>query len=191
MYNEKKAKRIEKLSEYYVIQVSTGSEKKAVEAIKKNVSKEAVSDCFYVTKRRKKKYLGTWHLIEENCFPGYVFLESDDPQEMARSLTSIRIFARLLGLNKESFYVQPIDPKERLFIDSLTDRIDESRVIGLSDITIEEGKGVRIESGPLKGFEGKVKKFDLHKRKAIIELNILGTVVRTELGIEIISKVEE
>ena len=179
------------MSEYYVIQVYTGSEKKAVETIKKNVPKEAVSDCFYVVKRRKKKYLGTWHLVEENCFPGYVFLESDDPQEMARSLTSIRIFARLLGLDKETFYVRPIEREERLFIDSITNRLDESRVVELSQIAIEEGQIVRIVSGPLKGFEGKVKKYDLHKRKAVIEINLLGSVVRTDLGIEFIGKAEE
>ena len=179
------------MSEYYVIQVYTGSEKKAVETIKKNLSKEAFSDCFYVIKRRKKKYLGSWHLVEENCFPGYVFLESDNPSEMARGLASLRMYARLLGFDKETFYVHPIAKEERVFIDSMTDRLDESRIIEMSDITIEEGQGVRIVSGPLKGYEGKVKKYDLHKRKAIIELNILGTVVRTDLGIEIISKVQE
>ena len=179
------------LGKYYVIQVYTGSEKKAVETIKKNVSEEAIKDCFFVVKRRKKKYKGTWHLLEENCFPGYVFLESDDPQEMAKSLASLRMYARLLGLDKETFYVQPIADEERYFIDAMTNRKSEERVIDLSSVRIEEGRSVRIVGGPLKGFEGKVKKFDLHHRKAIIELNILGTLVRTDLGIEILTMTEE
>lgn len=178
------------MSNYYVIQVYTGTEKKAVETIKKNVPKEAIGDCFYVVKRRKKKYQGTWHLTEENCFPGYVFLETDDPQEMARSLVSLKMYARLLGLDKETFYVQSIAPEERFFIDSMTNRQNDERLIDLSSVQIEEGQNVRIVGGPLKGFEGKVKKFDLHRRKAIIELNILGTLVRTDLGIEILNKAE-
>ena len=179
------------MSEYYVIQVYTGTERKAVETIKKNVSKDAIIDCFFVVKRRKKKYQGTWHLVEENCFPGYVFLESEDPQAMARALTSLRIYARLLGFDKETFYVRAISPAERLFIDSVTDRRTDDRVIDVSQIRIEEGQRVTIVSGPLRGYDGKVKKYDLHRRKAIIEINILGNVVRTDLGIEFIEKVQE
>lgn len=179
------------MSDYYVIQVYTGTEKKAVEAIKKNVPREIVQDCFFVVKRRKKKYQGTWHLVEENCFPGYVFIESDVPQKMASSLASLRIYARLLGLNKESFYVQPIDKQERFFIDSITNRASDVRAIDLSKVEIKEGQTVEIVSGPLKGFLGKVQKFDLHRRKAIVEVNLLGTLVRTDLGIEIIDKAEE
>ncbi len=179
------------MSDYYVIQVYTGSEKKAVEAIKKNVPRDVVKDCFFVVKRRKKKYQGTWHLVEDNCFPGYVFLESDDPKKMAASLVSLRIYARLLGLNKETFYVHPIDPQEKFFIDSVTNRTPDVRAIELSKIEIQEGQTVSIVSGPLKGFLGKVKKFDLHRRKAIVEVNLLGTLVRTDLGIEIINKAED
>ncbi len=178
------------MSEYYVIQVYTGSEKKAVESIKNNIHKEAVSDCFYVIKRRKKKYQGTWHLVEENCFPGYVFLESDDPQEMARQLTSLRIYARLLGYDKETFYVQPISKAERLFIDTLTNRTEESRVIDLSEIRIEEGQKIVIVSGPLRGQEGKVKKYDLHKRKATVEMSILGRMTCVDLGIEFVERAD-
>ena len=173
-----------------MIQVYTGTEKKAVETIKKNIPQEIVQDCFFVIKRRKKKYQGTWHLIEENCFPGYVFIETDDPQKMASSLASLRMYARLLGLNKETFYVQPIDKQERFFIDSITNRAPDVRAIELSKIEIKEGQTVEIVSGPLKGFLGKVQKFDLHRRKAIVEVNRLGTLVRTDLGIEIINKAE-
>ena len=179
------------MSEYYVLQVYTGSEKKTLETIRKNMTKEAVSDCFFVSKRRKKKYQGTWHLVEDNCFPGYVFIESDDPQEMIRQLSTLRVYARVLGMNKETFYVQPIERDERIFIDKLTKRKTDERVIELSEVTIEEGQKVNIVSGPLKGFEGKVTKFDLHRRKAVIEINILGNVVRTDVGIEIIRKDEE
>ena len=119
------------MSDYYVIQVYTGTEKKAVEAIKKNVPREIVQDCFFVVKRRKKKYQGTWHLVEENCFPGYVFLESDNPKKIAGSLASLRIYARLLGLNKETFYVQPIDKQERFFIDSITNRTPDGNELNV------------------------------------------------------------
>ena len=178
------------MSEYYVIQVYTGSEQKTIENIKNNIPKEIISDCFFVVKRRKKKYQGTWHLVEENCFPGYVFIETDDPKEMCRRLSMLHVFARVLGMNKETFYVQPIAKEERFFIDSITNRNTNERTIELSNITIEEGQAVSIVSGPLKGFEGRVKKYDFHKRKAIIEVNLLGSLVRTDLGIEIIKKID-
>ncbi len=176
------------MSRYYVIQVYTGAEKKTVDAIKKGISSDVILDCFFVSKRRKKKYAGTWHLVEENCFPGYIFIETDKPKEMCQGFASIHLFARILGLDKETFYVQPVAEEERFFIDALTDRTPENRLIDLSRITIEEGQRIRIVAGPLKGLEGKVIKFDLHRRKAVVEIKLLSSTVRTDLGIEIIKK---
>ncbi len=179
------------MSHYYVIQVYTGAEQKAIDAIKRGIPKDVINDAFCVIKRRKKKFAKTWHVVEENCFPGYVFLESDDPQQMCRFLTTIHLYARVLGFNKETFFVKPIDEKERFFIDSITDRNPDRRLIDLSEIKIEEGQTVSIVSGPLKGFEGKVVKFDLHHRKASVEVNILGSPIKIDLGIEILQKTDK
>ena len=48
-----------------------------------------------------------------------------------------------------------------------------------------------IQTGPLKGNEGLIKKIDRHKRKAWLELNLLGRTVETQVGLEIVEKREE
>lgn len=59
-------------------------------------------------------------------------------------------------------------------------------LIGLSQITVEEGKVMKVISGPLKGNEGLIKKVDLHRREATIELTLMGRKMDILLGIELI-----
>ena len=50
------------------------------------------------------------------------------------------------------------------------------------------GDKVNIISGPLVGYEGKIKKIDRHKRIAYIEVSLFDQVVVVQVGLEIISK---
>jgi len=176
-----------KMAKYYVIQVSPGKEKEVIDLIHNIVPSGYYEDAFFVSKIRKKKYEGKWHDIEEKCFPGYIFIASDMPSEFAKSLRNIHQFFRFLGMDIEKQYFQPISDNEKIFIDSLMNKSDESgkKIIPLSDIEILEDNKIRILTGPLYGYEARIIKADFHKRKVIIEVNMCGSMVRTELGINI------
>ncbi|MEG2506006.1 MAG: KOW motif-containing protein, partial [Carnobacterium sp.] len=50
------------------------------------------------------------------------------------------------------------------------------------------GDKIIVRDGPLKGKEGSIKKIDRHKRIAFIEVEFLGEVRETKVGLEIITK---
>lgn len=60
-----------------------------------------------------------------------------------------------------------------------------SLVIGLSQVIVEPGKQMVVVSGPLKGHEGLIKKVDLHRREATVELSLMGRKMDVLLGIEL------
>lgn len=64
----------------------------------------------------------------------------------------------------------------------------EDQVVELSTGIIENDK-VRIQSGPLVGMEGFIKKIDRHKRRAVLEIEMYGRVVEMKVGVEIVEKV--
>ena len=62
------------------------------------------------------------------------------------------------------------------------------REAGISKISIEKGKQIRILSGPLRNLEGQIKKVDLHKRTAAVELEFMGRKMVVYLGIEMVGE---
>ena len=75
--------------------------------------------------------------------------------------------------------------------DSTADEHPGTLVIGLSQVAIEEGKQMVVISGPLKGNEGLIKKVDLHRREATIELTLMGRKMDVLLCIELKKKKKE
>ena len=63
---------------YYVIQVKTGKEQKAIEDIMKNKPDDASFDVFAPYRKTIRKFHGVEKEVIERCFPGYIFVETDD-----------------------------------------------------------------------------------------------------------------
>ena len=57
--------------------------------------------------------------------------------------------------------------------------------VGLSKVAVGENQRIKIISGPLKNLEGQIKKINLHKRVAEVEVRLLGRRRTLYLGIEI------
>ena len=65
---------------------------------------------------------------------------------------------------------------------------NEKHVVELS-VGYIIGEDIVINKGPLKGFEGKIKRIDRHKRIAVIEAQLFGGISDVTLGLEIIKKI--
>ena len=58
---------------YYVVQVKTGKEQKAIEDILKNKpDNDPDFDVFAPYRKTQRKFHGEWKEIIERCFPGYI-----------------------------------------------------------------------------------------------------------------------
>ena len=45
-----------------------------------------------------------------------------------------------------------------------------------------------MTKGPLKGYEGRVKRIDRHKKYAVLEVSLMGQTVDVQMGIEVFWK---
>ena len=52
-----------------------------------------------------------------------------------------------------------------------------------------ENDKIIINDGPMKNYEGIIKKIDRHKRKAVIEVEFFGRTMEVSVGVEIVSKI--
>lgn len=178
---------------YYVIYVGSGKEKKAEDFITRDISSDICRECFHPVKHLRKRFHGEWIDIYERLIPGYVFIESDNPEELYHCLKRIPILTKLLGreMNDEEMIVYALKDEEVRWLARLMPSFEKNNqeyLIELSKVGFNENDEVIILDGPLKDMTGYVRKINLHKRIAEIEVSFFGQTSVLYLGIDLIKK---
>lgn len=173
---------------YYVIQVKTGKEQQAIEDIMKNKPDDASFDVFAPYRKALRKYKGVMREVVERCFPGYVFVETNDVKRLFRQLYFTPGFQRILGREGITDNFVPLDQDESRMVDILYNK-NNNRITEISNIQVKEGEMIRVLDGPLAGLETQIKKVNLHKRTVTIEYKMCGRLVTSNIGINIVTNI--
>lgn len=174
---------------YYVIQVAPGKEAEAEIYIKERISEELYSSCFYLVRHVRKKFRGVWRDKHEKLLPGYVFIDSKSAEELYLDLKRIPIMTKLLGGQKE--FITALTEEETVWLEKIVSIGRDGNVNGevlLSQIEVSENDEVKILSGPLQNMTGIVRRINLHRRIAEVEVEFMGRKTVIYLGIEIINR---
>ena len=166
---------------WYVVQVRTGTEENIRTQCLRKISSEILERCFIPYYEEKKHIRGEWTVKKKVLFPGYVFVVTEDMDQLYQSLKSVAGLTKLIGTGRE---VVPLTEEEKQF---MLDLGGEEQVVPLSEGIIENSV-TKIRSGPLKGREGLIRKIDRHKRKAWLEVEMFGRKQEIEVGLEIVAK---
>ena len=165
---------------WHVLQVAPGQERSMAERVSSLAGPDLLRECFPLSYQLLKKQKGTWRLVTEVMFPGYVFLSTGDIDAVRERLKLSTSFARLLGAGDAIF---SLTSEEAAFVSEFG---GADHVVGMSQGVIEDGRTV-VRSGPLRGREGLVRKIDRHKRVAYLDVGLLDQA-RVRVGLEITRK---
>lgn len=164
------------------VHVRNGSEAKTEAFVSGLLLKGLSARCFHLTRSRRKKYGGQWQTVQENLLPGYIFIDTDQPEAVHRELKRTPEHG-LLFSNDE--FVSTLEEHEADFMERI---MDADGGIGLSKVSVEPDGEIRYLSGPLLNVRHLVRKIDLHKRIAEVEADFLGERHVLYLGIEIVGQ---
>lgn len=167
---------------WYAVQVRTGEEEKIRLMCNKMISDNVLEECFIPYYEKNMKYNTKWHIIREILFPGYIFMISDYINDLIFNVKKIPKLIKILGDGED---IIPLYDRE---IEFLTKFGKDDHLIKISHGYIENEK-IIITDGPMKDYEGTIKKIDRHKRKAIIEVEFLGRTMEISVGLEIVRKI--
>lgn len=100
------------------------------------------------------------------------------------------------GLGPQNIWEKQNKSNNRNEIESLRSAGDNGKylsyqdtsIVGLSKVIVEEDRKIRIVSGPLKNLEGQIRKINLHKRIVVVEAEFMGNRSLIHLGIEIMDE---
>ena len=187
--NERACSKNRKHSMYYVIQVKTGKEEKTMlDIIKNNHSDDPTFEVFSPFRKALRKYKGELKEVIERCFPGYIFVNTNNAEQLWIDLYWTPGFERLLGREGLTNHFVPLDKDESRMIDILYSS-ENNRVTEISNISVKEGQTIKVLDGPLVGLETQIKKVDLHKRTVKVEFMLCGRLVSANVGINIITDI--
>lgn len=166
---------------WYVIQVRSGSEEKIRLQCRQKISEAILERCFIPHYEIRQKTRGTWRTVEKCLFPGYVFLVTENPEELFLALKKVAGMTKILGTGKD---VVPLTDSEIAFLNRFGGK---KQLVAISAGIIEGGQ-VRIVDGPLKGMEGMIRRIDRHKCKAWVQIPMFGRLQEVQVGLEILQK---
>lgn len=159
------------------VHVKDGNEARTEAFVSGLFPKELNIRCFHLTRSRRKKYGGQWRTIREMLLPGYVFIDTDRPEEVHKQLRKTCGQELLFGGDP---FVTTVKAQEAEFMELLMNPEGE---IGLSEIRVEDDGQICCLSGPLRKVSHLVRKIDLHKRIAEVEAEFMGERQVLYLGI--------
>ena len=166
---------------WYVVQVRSGTEENILLQCQRKIPKEILERGFIPYYEEKKRIRGTWTTRKRILFPGYLFVVTDQLDELYRKLKEVSGLTKLIGTGRE---IVPLTEKEKSF---LLEFGGEEQLVSMSEGVIEHSM-IRITSGPLQGKEGCIRKIDRHRRKAWLELELFGLTQTVQVGLEIVAK---
>ena len=174
---------------YYVIQVRVGKEQKVVDYIKQYVANAEIYDVFSPSRKELRKYNGEFKEVVVKCFPGYLFVDTNNIKELFFELVKVPEFTKILGRNGLSYNFVPLNENETRLIDILYSS-ETGRITEISDIEVHEGNKIIILDGPLYGEEAIIQKVNLHKRTVTVKLTLFSMPFTATVGINIINKLD-
>lgn len=95
-------------------------------------------------------------------------------------------FTKLLGKDREQFI--PLPEQEVEWLEQIMKSPEQEMEVQLSQVSVSEDDVVTILSGPLKDMKGCIKKIDLHRRIAKVEVDFMNRKTVIHLGIELVEK---
>ena len=171
---------------WYVFSVRTGSELKIINQLKQESRFENFIP-FILKKTSIYRRKGKKTEFEQNCFPGYIFIESSKcADEFRRFLFPvvyrIKDVFKLLHYGEDRSDIV-LRHEER---EMLSNIFGVNYSIGISKI-YKKGDMVKIVSGSLIGYEGIIKRINSQGKIAVIEVTMFNMPIEINVGIEFIS----
>ena len=151
------------------------------EKINKKSKNTLIQECFFLQRERMKKFGGRFHKVQEIVFPPYIFVHTNQEKEVNQLFEQTPELSELL-------HSKQFTPLQKEEVDFILRWGDETHLLKLSVIRVNEDKTVEIIDGSLKNYKKELVKLDLHRRTAIIQTQFLGEKQEIHLGFQIMGK---
>ena len=165
---------------WYVIQTMSGKEHEVCLWINTFVDKSLFTRCFVPLYEDVWRKEGIGHISIKRLFTGYLFIETDTPEEIHEALKDISQMTVLLSAddkNEKTFI--PLHREEEIFLDSIL----SDGIMKVSYVHMSKNGRINMVIGPLQSYTDRIVRVDVPHRRAIVDIPIMGESKRLKFGL--------
>ncbi|RKM60406.1 hypothetical protein D6855_06715 [Butyrivibrio sp. CB08] len=166
---------------WYVVQVKSGQEQEMRALIDKLRDEEAYGECFVPLFEDVKRSGGKCRIGFRKLFPGYVFVECQNPGRLFDTLMGVKDFTKLLGAVEEdgSKLFIPIGKEDEEFLGTLF----ADGIMHVSYIHMTKNGRIDKIAGPLAHYRNHITKLELRHRMAVVGAEMFGKRRKVKFGL--------
>ena len=164
------------MSLWYILQTVSGKEEQAADLLKRKADRALWESCRVLRKRRLFRREGRFFIQEAVLFPGYVFVKSEKPEQLARFLWRSSDFPQPIELDAAGQMI-PVAAEDLDFLEKICGgELEET--MGISRLFLNEQNEIVRAEGILDRYSDRIVKLNMHKRFAIVEVKLFDRIQR-------------
>lgn len=182
--SERVGKEAARMTNWYVMRTSPGREEEALELIGRTVDRRLWEQCRILRKKKLFRVDGRLILNVESMFPGYIFVKTEDPEQLQIELEKSREYPKLVGENisfgKNGLI--PVETEDLAFLKSICGE-NLQRTMELSPVEVDADGNITHVAGVLKAYERRIVRKRLRKRYVLAEVPLFHRKERILFGV--------
>lgn len=167
---------------WYVMRTIPGKEAEAVELIEQKISRPLWDTCRILKKHQLYRIQGQYVRNIKDMFPGYIFVRTDFPKELAGSLRRSRQFPQLVG--SQQVDIVPVEEKDLRFLKDICGE-DLEHDMGLSTVEVDEEGHITEAKGALAPYMKRVTKQRLRHRFVVAKVALFNREEDVLFGVKL------
>ena len=177
------------MEQWYALSAVSGKEQEAIELLERRISRENWCEWRILKKVKIFRSGGILHLVEDVMFPGYILVRTDCPEKLVKELQRAKDFPQPLirsgneRIAKETQMI-PLEAADLMFLKAVCgDNL--KRPMGITQIKLSDDRRIEKADGILSGYLNQVVKLNLHKRFAIVEVELFNRKQEILFGLKL------
>jgi transcriptional antiterminator NusG len=172
---------------YYALQVKTRGEEKYIKLLKA-LHPDITFPLYFPRRKIDIRRKGIITRSTAAIFPGYVFAEAGDEDDMVKCQWAFRRTDGFYRFLKSNQNITPLADKDLEVVLHFIKKAGP--IAGVSKVYFNENSRIVVTDGPLMGLEGKIIKVDKRKGRAKIKLDLYEDSFSIDLAFEVIDPLE-
>lgn len=182
------------MEQWYALRTYSGREESAALLLRRKANREYWSECRVLKKIKVFRSGGILHFVEDVMFPGYVFVKTDCPGKLAAELGRSKEFPQPLPCggrpeNADGYFnsqdMIALKPEDLHFLQSVCGE-NLQRAMGVTRIVLNGDNRIVSADGVLQRYLGQIVKLNLHKRFAVVEVELFNRRQPVLFGLQLV-----
>lgn len=165
---------------WHVMRTIKGKEQEAASLLDRKIDHTLWQSCRILKKQQLFRTQGSYLLSRKDMFPGYIFIYTEFPVELAEELKKSRQFPQLVGGWLDELI--PVEEADLCFLENVCGK-NLAHDMGLSTVQVDGEGCVRSASGALKPYVGRITRQRLRHRYVTAEVPLFNRCENVLFGI--------